>query len=113
MPTQDKHPSYIRSTGQINLPTRQFINSSTQKLKKHQLINSKNTNSSTQKTPTHQLKKHQHVYSKNTSTSTQKTPARLLKKSRNLQLTSFPTHQLESLNYYFLFYNIAPNFAPF
>jgi len=90
MPTQDKHPSYIRSTGQINLPTRQFINSSTQKIKKHQLINSKNTNSSTQKTP-----------------------ARLLKKSRNLQLTSFPTHQLESLNYYFLFYNIAPNFAPF
>jgi len=50
MPTQDKHPSHARSTGQINLPTRQFINSSTQKLKK---------------TPTYQLKKHQHVNSKN------------------------------------------------
>jgi len=56
MPTQDKHPSHARSTGQINLPTRQFINSSTQKLKKHQLINSKNTSTSTQKigtSPTH------------------------------------------------------------
>ena len=90
MPTQDKHPSYTRSTGQINLPTRQFINSSTQKIKKHQLINSKNTN-----------------------LSTQKTPARQLKKSKNLQLTNLKTHQLENLNYYHLFYNIALNFAPF
>jgi len=83
MPTQDKHPSYTRSTGQINLPTHQLIISSTQKLKK------------------------------NTNLSTQKTPARQLKKSEHLQLTSFPTHQLENLNYYLLFYNIAPNFASF
>ena len=47
------------------------------------------------------------------NSSTQKTPARQLKKSKNLQPTSFPTHQLENLNYYLLFYNIAPIFAPF
>ena len=51
MPTQDKHLFHTRSTGQINLPTHQLINSSTQK-------NKKSTSTSTQKlktSPTHQL----------------------------------------------------------
>jgi len=50
---------------------------------------------------THQLKKNK------------KAPAHQLKNSRHLQLTSFPTRQLKNLNYYILFYNIAPIFAPF
>ena len=62
---------------------------------------------------THQLKKHQLINSKNTSTSTQKTPARLLRKSEHLQLTNLKTHQLENLNCYLLFYNIVPKFALF
>jgi len=49
MPTQDKRSSHTRSTGQISQSTHQLINSSTQKLKKHQHVNSKKI----EKSPTH------------------------------------------------------------
>jgi len=57
MPTQDKHLFHTRSTGQINLPTHQLINSSTQKNKKApapQLKNSRHLQLTS--FPTHQLK---------------------------------------------------------
>jgi len=57
MSTQDKHLFHTRSAGQINLPTHQLINSSTQKIKKaptHQLKNSRHLQLTS--FPTRQLK---------------------------------------------------------
>ena len=61
MPTQDKHPSHTRSTGQNNPTTHQFINSPTKKNKRppaHQLKKSKHLQLINLKT--HQLKNLNH-----------------------------------------------------
>jgi len=87
MPTQDKHPSHIRSAGQINVQVCQLAKAQqltiTQQLPHtslHQLTN----------LPPHQLTN-----------------------SKTYQLTTPPTHQLKTLNCCFLFYNTALIFTPF
>ena len=110
IPTQEKHTSYTRIavtqschlSYQHKIPpflTREVQDKSTYELinlSTYQLIN----------LSTYQLKNTSTYQLKNSSTQN-------ISNSPTHQLTNSPTHQLENLNYFLLFYNIAPIFAPF
>ena len=127
MPTQDKHPSHTRSTGQTNPPIHQLYSQTELLLEnccqqlarcaQHGISISLRKGKGTLwfaygVSMAFQIQFCLTISARQLKNS-KKTPTHQLKNSKHLQLTHFPSHPLKNLNCYLLFYNVALIFTSF